>query len=107
MKVLETASSLNNKIVVEAYKKEGLRAEVKSGFAHLSQKVSSKGLKVLLDARLNDGTVIPKGSMAYFREEMLHTAPWATKSLESDAVEGAFLVADIGHVDFIVPPKGE
>lgn len=102
---MDQATSINNRIVVEAYKKEALRAEVKSGFAHLSQKTTSKGLKVLIDAKLSDGTLIKAGSTAYFREEVLHTAPWATKAMESAAVTGSFLIADLIHVDFIVPPK--
>lgn len=104
---MNSTTSLNNRLIVEAYKKEALRGEVKNGFSFLAQKITSKGLRVLADAKLTDGTVILKGSMAYFREETLHTAPWATKSLQSDAIEGDFLVVDIVHADYIVPPKGE
>lgn len=96
-------TSLNNKLIVEAYKKEGLRAEVKSGFAHLSQKISSKGLKLLANAKLTDGTIIKKGSTVYIREELLHTQAWATKSMESEAIEGTFLVIELAYVDFIKP----
>lgn len=95
--------SLNNRIIVETYQKEGLRVEVKSGFAHLSQKISSKGLKVLMDAKLNDGTFIPKGSVAHIREELLHTQQWATKAMEAESVGQPFLVVDISNIDFIVP----
>lgn len=92
--------SFNNKIVVEAYQKEALKAEVKSGFAHLSQKLNVKGLRVLMDAKLTDGTVIYKGATAYIMEELLQTQQFATKRLESPAVEGTFIIVDISHISF-------
>lgn len=98
-------TSVNNRIITEAYKKEGLKSEVISGFAHLSQKVSSKGLKVLVDAKLNDGSVISKGSTVYIKEKLLHSMPWATEVLMSDAIGQDFIVVDLANVDFIVPPK--
>jgi hypothetical protein len=70
----------------------------------LSQKIKSKGLKLLVDAKLNDGTVLPKGSLAYIREEVLHNGQWATKILESDAIEGNFIIIDLAHVDYVTTP---
>lgn len=101
---LTSSRSMNNRLVVEAYKKEGLRANVSNGFARLDQKVSVKGLEVLMDAKLADGTFVKKGSVAYIREETLHTAPWAQKILELDTIGRAFLVIDLVHVEFIIPP---
>lgn len=98
---MSSTLSLNNRIIVETYKKEGLRAEIKNGFALLAQKITHKGLKVLVDAKLADGTFITKGSMAYFREETLHTAQWAMKPLTCPIIESEYLVADIAHVDFV------
>ena len=99
-----TPRSLNNRLVVEPYRKEALRANVRNGFATLDQKLAVKGLMVLMDAKLNDGSTVPKGSKAYIREEALHTQPWAQKVSESDAVEGQFLIVDLNHVEFIVLP---
>lgn len=99
-----------NKLIVESYIKEGLRSEVKNGFAHLSQKIKSKGLRVLADAIISVGNQplqIEAGSMVFIREEILHTAPWATKSQESDAFDSPFLVVDPLYVDYIIPPKAE
>ena len=93
-----------NKIIVEAYQKEGLRSVVANGFAMIQQKVAVKGLKVLMDAKLSDGTFIRKGSTAYIKEETLHTAPWAQKILESDTL-GAFLPVDMTYVEFVSPPE--
>lgn len=95
--------SLNNRLILEPYKKEALRANVQNGFARLDQKMTVKGLTVLVDAKLTDGTLVLKGSKAYIREEVLHTEQWAQKVLESDGVKGSFLIADISKIEFIVP----
>lgn len=97
--------SINNRIVVEVYKKEGLKSSVNNGFAMISQKVQVKGLKVLMDASIVDkfgGFTIPKGSTVYIREEHLHSSPWAQKILESDAVEGQFMIVDLNFIEFIL-----
>jgi hypothetical protein len=101
---LQSTRSLNNRLVIEAYKKEGLRANVQHGFARLDQKLAVKGLTILMDAKLNDGTFVPKGSKAYIREETLHTAPWAQKILESDLLGQPFMITDLANVEFIEPP---
>lgn len=104
---MERVTSLNNRIIVEAYEKVSLRAEVKNGFAHLSQKVTVKGLRVLMDAKLTDGTIIEKDSIVYIPEELLQTQAFASKRLESDAVQGAFIIVDINQISFVVPAKKE
>jgi len=95
--------SLNNRVIVEMYKKGELRATEKNGFAFVAQKLTLKGLKVLMDAKLNDGTFIRKNSIAYIKEEALHTQAWAQKGLECDAVEGQFLIVDTSFVEFFLP----
>lgn len=100
---ISSPTSLNSKLIVEAYKKEGLRANVQNGFARLDQKLTVKGLKVLMDAKLSDGTVVEKGATAYIREESLHTQQWAQKVLESDGVSQPFIIVDASNVEFIVP----
>jgi len=100
---LETSRSFN-KLIVEAYRKEGLKTHVSNGFASIQQKVIVKGLIVLMDAKLSDGTFVPKGSTAYIKEETLHTAPWAQKILECDFLQGQFIIADMAHVEFLSPP---
>lgn len=98
--------SMNNRLVVEAYKKEGLKSSVNNGFAMIAQKVVVKGLQVLMDAKLPDGTFVPKGSTAYIREETLHTQQWAQKALEADTLPVPFLIVDMSYVEFIAPPTG-
>ena len=96
--------SFNNRLILEAYKTDrALKSTVTSGFAMVSQKILVKGLKVLIDTKLNDGTFIHKGCVAYVREEYLHTQPWAQKTLQSDAVEGDFIIVELAHVEFVVP----
>jgi hypothetical protein len=104
---LESARSFNNRLIVEAYKKEGLKSHVSNGFAMVQQKVAVKGLVVLLDAKLSDGTFVPKGSTAYIKEEILHTAPWAQKILESDTFPIPFIIVDMANVEYISPPNKE
>ena len=70
--------SLNNKIILEAYEQgQGLKADVKSGFAMVAQKKNIIPLKVLLTTVLSDGTRIEAGSKAYLSEEELSTQAWA------------------------------
>lgn len=96
--------SLGNKVIVEVYKKEALKTQEKHGFAFIEQKLKLKGLKVLADAHLSINGVefrIYKGSIAYIKEELLHTQAWAAKPLESDAIEVPFLVVDVNHIEFV------
>lgn len=99
------ARSLNNRVFVEAYQKGELRSKEKNGFAFVDQKTTLKGLKVLLEARLNDGTMVLKNSIAYIKEESLHTQAWAQKPLECDVIGQLFIIVDAIHIEFIVPPK--
>lgn len=99
--------SMNNRLVVEPYVKSALQSTVTNGFAFITQKVTIKGLKVLMDAKLSDGTFVPKGSTAYIKEETLHTQPWAQKVLESDTLGVPFIIVDLAHVEFISPPPDE
>lgn len=99
--------SLNNRLVLEAYKKEGLKSVVHNGFAMTQQKVLVKGLKVLMKSTLQIhgqfSIEVNPGDMAYIREEYLHSAPWAQKILQSDAVEGDFMIIDQQYIEFVVP----
>lgn len=102
--ILSSTRSFNNRLVLEPYKKEGLKSSISSGFAMIEQKVSLKGLRVLIDTKLADGTFIPRESVAYLREETLHTSQWANKILQVEGIQGEFIIADMTHVEFIAPP---
>lgn len=98
--------SLNNQLVLERYKNDKtMRAVERNGFATVSQKVTVVGLKVLVEAHLNNGTKIAKGSLAYIKEELLFTQHWAKQALQSNAIEGEFMIVDAMHVSFIIPQE--
>lgn len=99
--------SFNNRLILEIYKKSELRSKISNGFASIDQKTTLKGLKVLVETKLNDGTLIRKNSLAYIKEELLHTQVWAQKPLECEAIGQSFIIVDISFVDFISPPEPE
>ena len=72
----------------------------------MSQKNNLKGLKVLVQATLPDGTVVPVGSTAYLREDFLHTSPAAKNKLKSDTLPGEFILVTMNEVEYISPPEG-
>lgn len=112
-----SAFSLNNRFVVEPYTTDrGLKATERNGFAMITQKISLKGLKLLVDAKLTgygneslsiDGSsmsgpfTVKAGSFIYIREELLHTQVWAQKPLECDGIEGKFIIVDASYVEFV------
>lgn len=96
--------SLNNRLVVEQYVKEGLKAKVVGGLATPGQRDGLKGLKVLVEGRLADGTRVPKGSTVYIREETLHVHQWASKPLSCDTIPEKFLLVDLQFIEFIDTP---
>ncbi len=96
--------SVNNKLILEPYVKEALKAEFRGGIAVPGQRDGLKGLKVLISARLSDGQFIPKGSTVYIKEETLFNHTWASKVSTCDTVSGKFISVDYSFVEFIVTP---
>lgn len=92
--------SVNNRLIVEQYTKEGLKAKIQGGIATPGQRDGLKGLRVLIDATLPDGTKVPSGSIAYFREEILYTQAWASKPFSCDTLPVKFLIADLQFIEF-------
>lgn len=103
---LSLPSSFNNKLILEAYQHTEIRPEGNKGWIQVSQKNNLKGLRVLVQATLLDGTIVPTGSIAYIREELLHTSPWAKNKLKSDTLKGEFILANMSDVEYISPPEG-
>jgi hypothetical protein len=103
---IQNPCSFNNRLIVEKYVKEELRHKERNGLAFIDQKLNLKGLKVLANAYLSGGIVVQKGSIAYIKEEALHSQAWAQKSLEAPgALNVPFLIVDMAHVELIVPPE--
>ena len=94
--------SLNNKLILKPYEGDKkLKAEVKGGFAKVSQKTNLVGLEVLTNASiiLNGGQVtIEAGSIAYFREEVLYAHEWSKKKHRADFIDEEFIIADYSNV---------
>ena len=93
--------SLNNRLIVEQYVKEGLKAKVQGGIATPGQRDGLKGLKVLVNAILPNGDVLYRGSTVYVREEVLHNHPWASKPLTCDAIPDKFMIVELSFVELI------
>lgn len=99
--------SLNNRFILESYKEDrALKATVTNGFAMVQQKVSLKGLKLLVNiSGTKDGAYFTfnAGAMVYIREEYLQNQPWAKKFFTSDAIEGEFMIVEAQFIEFVVP----
>lgn len=102
--MLNKSSSFNGKIILEAYTHTEVKADIRSGWATINQKTSLKGLTVLIQAILSDGTIIPSGSTAYIKEELLHTQPWAKNKLKSDTLSKEFIIVGMNEIEYIDPP---
>lgn len=96
--------SINNRLVLEVYNKTGLSAKVQNGIATPGQRDGLKGLRVLVGTVLPDGRHVPKGSVAYIKEETLHTQPWASKLLTCDFLTEKFILAELQCVECISTP---
>lgn len=98
-----------NKYITEIYQEErSIKSVNMGGFAMVSQKITVKGLKTLVDAQISDVSGprrIPKGSVVYIKEEYLMAHPWAKSTFSCDAFEGNFLIVPQEYVELIVSPE--
>ena len=95
--------SYNGKLVLEAYSHGEVKSEMNKGWVSVGQKNNLKGLKVLVGAKFSVGgeTVhVPTGTIAYIKEELLHTQQWAKNKLKSDTLPGEFILANINDVEY-------
>jgi hypothetical protein len=92
--------SVNDFVITEPYTGEKkLEANVKSGFAYVSQKNSLVGLKVLFDAKLKDGSTIKQGQKIFIKEEILYKQKWATDTFTiKDSKISNFVVVELKDV---------
>jgi len=103
--------SLNNRFILEQYVKKELRAEVSGGIAKMGHKISLCPLKVLVDAKLSDGTIIPKGSTAFVKEEYLHNNSGMGRAggttipsfSNQDICDEPFIIIDMTQIEVINP----
>jgi len=99
--------SVNNKLILEAYVKEGLKAKIQGGIAIPGQRSGLKGLQVLVDTTLSNGKEIPKGSIAYIKEEALYTHAWASQHNTCDTIPGKFMIVDFQFIEGFDTPDGD
>ena len=93
--------SVNNKLILEVYVKEGLKAKISGGIATPGQRDGVKGLKLLVDASTATHGNIPAGSLAYIKEEVLHNhSQTIFKHLTCDAIPDKFMSVDLQYVEF-------
>jgi hypothetical protein len=94
--------SVNNILILEPYQQgQGLKEEVRNGFAYVKQKTQVVGLKLLAEARLEDGNYLPVGSTVYISEELLTTQPWAKNVRNSPGLGKPFIVVEMKFVTMI------
>lgn len=95
--------SFNDMLILEPYQQgQGLKEEVRHGIAFVKQKSELFGLRVLVEAKLSDGSFVPAGSTAYISEELLSTQQWA-KNLKSCKALGdqKFILVEMKYVNMI------
>ena len=101
--------SLNNRLILEQYKKQELKAEISGGFAKMAHKVSLKALKVLVDAKLSDGSIVPAGSVAWVKEEYLHNNSGMGRnggttipSFDNETISSEpFIILDLSQIEIV------
>lgn len=94
--------SFNRKIVCEPYKaKAGLKSKINRGVAVVQQKTEVIGLKVLIDAKVDNELQLKTGDIIYVKEETLHTVKSYQNALECPDIKEPFVIVDFGHVDFV------
>jgi hypothetical protein len=90
-------------LILEPYQQgQGLKEEVRNGIAFVKQKSELFGLKLLIEAKLSDGSFFPAGSMAYISEELLSSQAWAKNVKSSSALPGQkFIIVELKYVNII------
>lgn len=95
--------SFSNRLILESYNQgQGVKSEVRAGIAFVAQKTDAIGLKVLVTAVLHNGHVIPEGSIAYVKEDILF-GPIAKDIRTAKGALGdqKYIELDLAHTSFI------
>ena len=95
-------NALNNKLILKPYKTDGkVRANAQSGFAMVAQKTNLVGLEALADGLIIHGShteKVSKGSLVYFKEEVLHASQWSKQTFKCDNIKEPFVIGEATHV---------
>lgn len=82
-------------------RKNGLEATVKNGMATVRQKQEIVGLTLLADYECS-GVSYKKGQKALFKENVLHSAPWAKDKFKLEGMDQEFMLAEISSLVGII-----
>lgn len=94
--------SYNNNVICRPYeKKGGIRKKITSGVATMEQKTKLVGLEILEDAFINKDISLKKGSIAYIKEEVLHSTKQYSLPLSCDDMKHNFIMVNFGHIVFV------
>lgn len=95
--------SVNNHLIVTPYIKKSLEKVVVNGMAKVAQASAHVGLTLLVDAKLNDGSILKKGSIIYFKEKriMENQAVNAWTPLYNSAISEPFVVVPANEIEFV------
>lgn len=94
--------SLNDTLILEPYQQgQGLKEEIRNGMAFVKQKTELCGLKVLVEAKLSDGSFIPAGSTAYISEELLSTQQWAKTVRTCAGLSQKFIMVELKYINLV------
>jgi len=104
--MLDKPTSFNGKLVLEVYVHTEVRSNTTKGWTGVVQKNNLKGLKVLVDANLPNGSSVSAGSVAWIKEDLLHSSPWAKDVRKCDFIPGEFILVNMNEVEFVSPPEG-
>jgi hypothetical protein len=94
--------SVNKKVICEPYKEpRGIKGGISSGVAFVKQKNNIYGLRVLMDAAIDDRISLKAGDVVYLTEEMLYTNKNYSNPMECKEVKEQFVIIEFNHIVFI------
>lgn len=98
--------TINGNLILKPYKnvKQIQARETVTGFAGIANKTGVESLELLVDAHLNMGhnvKVIEKGSLIFFKKEVLDVIPWSKVVYNKEGFEEGFIIGTANEVLYI------
>jgi len=91
-----------NRVFCEIYQKQSVKSEVKNGLAfNATQKISVIALEIKADAEIymGEATVkLVKGSKLLVNEQDLHNKLTGSSQMQTEGIEGPFIVIDAPYI---------
>ena len=93
--------SFGNSVMLEPYKHgQGVKTEIRGGFAFASQKKTLVPLKVMVNAWHPNGTMILAGSIAYLKEDKVTVEGWAKDVRKVEGTDLEVIIVDYNEISF-------